>query len=289
MASVTKVPLSYIEINGARLAYRISGREDLPLLIDFHGGRGFGSHGKGFQSAFPLTDIVRLLAFDFRGHGQSSSTRPYTFAQIVDDIEALRKHFAGDRKVIISGGSFGGFIAQQYALTYPDSLSHLILRGTAPSHHHEEQALATLRERAPSRAPMASENMLKKVFGAFKDDNEFRLIIYSILPLYTEGEWDRDAVLESARNIIFNAESHNSLYSEEEKYFDYRDRLKEIEVPTLIIVGEKDWITPPTQSKIIHEGIKNSKLHIFPNANHSVQSEKHAEVIALIRRFLSEK
>jgi hypothetical protein len=56
---------------------------------------------------------------------------------------------------------------------------------------------------------MASERMLKKVFGSFVDDNEFRLTIFAIWPLYSEGQHDRDRTLETIRSIVFNAESHS--------------------------------------------------------------------------------
>ncbi len=73
-----------------------------------------------------------------RGHGQSEEIGPFTFQQLVDDIEGLRKHFLGpDETVIILGGSFGGFLAQQYAIQYAHRVSHLILRGTAPSYHRK--------------------------------------------------------------------------------------------------------------------------------------------------------
>jgi len=94
-----------------------------------------GSHQGDFKAFEPLSDVVRLVSFDFRGHGRSSATKPYTFAQLVDDVEGLRRHFTGDQKAIICGGSFGGFLAQQYALTYPENVKYLILRSTAPSYH----------------------------------------------------------------------------------------------------------------------------------------------------------
>lgn len=91
-----------------------------------------------FSAFGPLGNQYRVLSFDFRGHGQSSSTKPFTFAQIVEDIEGLRRQFAGDtQKTIICGGSFGGFLAQQYSIQYADKVSHLILRGTAPSYHRK--------------------------------------------------------------------------------------------------------------------------------------------------------
>jgi pimeloyl-ACP methyl ester carboxylesterase len=130
--------VSYITINNATLAYSLAGLDDpnTPLIITLHGGRGFGDHASDFQAFAPLSqDNYRVLSFDYRGHGLSSRTGPYTFAQLVDDIEVLRAHFSDDKPIILIAGSFGGFLAQQYAITYPKNVSHLILRGTAPSHH----------------------------------------------------------------------------------------------------------------------------------------------------------
>lgn len=79
-----------------------------------------------------------MLSFDYRGHGQSSHTKPYTFEQIVDDIEGIRQHFAGpETQVIICGGSFGGFLALHYAIKYGQWVKKLVLRGTAASYHRE--------------------------------------------------------------------------------------------------------------------------------------------------------
>lgn len=96
-----------------------------------------GDHKSDFKIYSQLSEKIRVLSFDYRGHGQSSLTKPYTFEQIVDDIDAVRQHFIGDGQAIICGGSFGGFLAQHYAIKYAPKVSHLVLRGTAPSHHRE--------------------------------------------------------------------------------------------------------------------------------------------------------
>lgn len=104
-----------------------------------------GDHRSDFDFYSSLGDRCRVLSFDFRGHGQSSRSKPYTFQQIVDDIDTLRRHFSGPQKqVIICGGSFGGFLAQQYAIQHAPCVSHLVLRGTAPSYHRERCLLVTL-------------------------------------------------------------------------------------------------------------------------------------------------
>ncbi|WWC71820.1 uncharacterized protein I206_105779 [Kwoniella pini CBS 10737] len=284
-------PLKYVKINGADLAYKEAGDACNQLFITLHGGRGLGSHESDFEAYRPLSDKYHIISFDFRGHGQSSFTPPYTFKQIVNDIETIRIHFNTiynkiEKKLVICGGSFGGFLAQQYAINYNDNLTHLILRGTAPSYEHEEEAFQVLEQRL-NKAPLASINMLKKVFSNFKDDDEMRLIMFAIGPLYSEIEYNPDKGLEVSRLRKLSAKVHNDLYSEEEKYFDYRPKLNQIKSKTLIIVGDKDWICPPSQSKLIHEGIPGSQLLIVPDANHSVHSEKNQEVIAAIREFVA--
>lgn len=109
-----------------------------------------GDHRSDFKAYSPLSSssadddrhrgAYRVLSFDYRGHGRSSATRPYTFSQIVDNIEGLRAHFTSTRnegKVVICGGSFGGFLALHYAIRYADHVGHLVLRGTAASWHRD--------------------------------------------------------------------------------------------------------------------------------------------------------
>ncbi|KAJ5546880.1 Alpha/beta hydrolase fold-1 [Penicillium frequentans] len=198
----------------------------------------------------------------------------------------MRQKFAGADPCIICGGSFGGFLAQQYAITYPSCVSHLILRGTAASYHHEETAIRTLEERA-SRAPSFSTKFLRdKVFGRFDSDLEFRLVMYAAAPLYSE-HFDAEAALKSNLETIFYAKSHNDLYSNTEKYFDYTDRLQYITASALIVVGERDWICPPQLSRDMASRIPSTRLEVIAGANHGVHLEKNAEVIELIRQHLS--
>lgn len=245
-----------------------------------------GDHRSDYKAYSPLDDQYRVLSFDYRGHGHSSSTQPYTFEQIVDDVEQIRRHFSGDEKAIICGGSFGGFLALHYAIKYADKVQYLILRGAAPSYHQEEDAIAVLEKRL-HKAPSFSVEMLKnKVFGAFESDLEFRLVHLAMSPLYSEN-FDANAALQSCLHNVYNAESHNSLYSEQEKYFDYRQDLPKITAQTLVIVGDKDWICPPKNSEFIASKIPDAELFVVANANHSVHLEKNAEVLAKIRAFLT--
>ncbi|KAF3053752.1 hypothetical protein E8E11_011944 [Didymella keratinophila] len=212
--------VAFVEINGASLAYTISGCDDTkPLFVTLHGGRGFG------------------------------------------------------------------YLAQQYAITYPDNLSHLILRGTAPSYHHETDAIEVLKQRLYKAPSLSIRQLKEKIFGSFESDAEFQLVMHAAAPLYSET-FDPDAALTKTLKTVYFAESHNELYSESEKYFDYRQLLNKIKAKTFIIVGSEDWICPPSQSHIIAAGIPDARLEVFPGANHSVHLEKNCEVIAVVREWI---
>lgn len=79
----------------------------------------------------------------------------------------------------------------------------------------------------------------------------------------------------------------DDLYSEPEKFFDYREQLATVTAKTLVVVGDHDWICPPQQSQLTASLIPNSQLEIIKGANHSVHLEKNEEVINLILQHLS--
>ncbi|PWY85915.1 alpha/beta-hydrolase [Aspergillus heteromorphus CBS 117.55] len=275
------------------------GPPDAPLIITLHDDRGFGEspfcnsgdHTSDFRAYTPLTSTHRLLSFDYRGHGQSLRTAPYAFQQLVDDIEALRHHFLGpDPPAIICGGSFGGFLALQYAIQHAGKVSHLILRGTAASHHHEAEALSTLQTRL-HRAPSLSVSMLRdKIFGSFSSDIECQLVMHAAASPFSET-FDADVALRNGLGTVFHAEEAHkrgktdALYAEPEKRFDYRAQLGSITARSLVRVGEQDWICPPAQSETIARGVPEAKLVVVAGANHAVHLERNELVVWEIRAF----
>lgn len=251
-------------------------------IVLLHGGRGIGDHSGEVAAYRDLADEYRIIAYDQRGCGRSSLTPPYDFARYADDLEEIRERLVGG-PIILIGGSFGGMIALTYALRHQHGLSHLILRGTAPSHHHEAEAIENIKARL-HRATSASVRMVEKMFSEdIVDDTELRLIWLALQPLYFET-FDPDASLEKTRTMSFHAETHNALFKE--KDYDLRDRLPEIKVPTLVVCGAADWICPPSQSAIIAEKVERAELFLVPGANHAVHHEAKPAVLARIRAFL---
>lgn len=275
-----------VTLNGASFRYDIAGANHADTIFILHGGRGIGDHRGDFQAFLPLADRFRLIAYDQRGCGESSLTPPYTFNQLADDLEAFRRHFCGDRRMILIGGSFGGMIALTYAVRHGENLSHLVLRGTAPSHHHEAEAIENFNARL-HKATSASIGMVHKMFSdQVIDDTELRLIWLALQPLYFE-QFNPDDALEKTRTLHLHAETHNALFAD--KSYDLRDRLAAIHVPTLVVVGGADWICPPSQSRLIADGIPGAEYLEIPGANHPVHIEASDRVLPAIRDFIARR
>jgi proline iminopeptidase len=279
--------MRYVDVAGARFCYDEAGVDRDGTIILLHGGRGIGDHRSELQAYRPLADRYRLIAYDQRGCGQTSLTPPFTFARLADDVDEMRRALVGERKIILLGGSFGGMIALSAAVRHPDSLSHLILRGTAPSHDHEAEALANFRARI-HKATSASIGMVEKIFSdTVKDDTELRLIWLALQPLYKE-RFDPDEALEQTRTMFLHAATHNALYTNKAQY-DVRERLREITAPTFVFCGSQDWICAPSQSKLIAARVPGAELLIVEGANHAVHHEANDLVIARIRDFLARR
>jgi proline iminopeptidase len=119
----------YVTVNGARLGYESEGSGEPLILIS--GGPGI-SHDYFHPYFSSLRDSYRVVYFDAFGRGKSdraTNSRDYTLARDVDDLEALRKTL-GLGAINLLGHSYGGVVAQAYALRFPDSLRRLILVDT---------------------------------------------------------------------------------------------------------------------------------------------------------------
>src|SRR5579863_7778055 len=121
-------PGAYAHVNGANLWYESEGHGEPLLLIA--GGPGAAHYFHPFFSV--LADSYRVICFDSFGRGKSdraTSPNEYSFDRDVEDVEGLRKALGLD-KINLLGHSYGGMVAQAYALKYPHAVSKLILADT---------------------------------------------------------------------------------------------------------------------------------------------------------------
>jgi proline iminopeptidase len=126
-------PASSVSVNGYDLYVRVEGtRTDTVPVIVLHGGPGDSSLSFKEGLAF-LAEGRRVLFFDQRGCGRSEIKGPgadLTVEALVSDIEVLRKDVLKSEKVIVFGHSFGGALAQRYAIAHPENVEKLILAGS---------------------------------------------------------------------------------------------------------------------------------------------------------------
>ena len=283
-------------VNGAELYYEIHGEENDRTLLSFHGGPGISDHEKAKRAFGPLTDEYRLVVYDHRGCGDSSLTPPYTNSQYADDAEALREYLDLGEIVVI-GGSYGGFIAQEYAIKYPNNLAGVILRDTAAHGGHRDRA----REIAESRfgeladadvdAPELSQEAFDRVMeGDVRSNAEFRETYHGMAPLYAPSleEFDAAATKESIENRQFHYETHNAMFSHEHPNMDYRSELTDVEVPVLVTVGRHDWIVPVEYSEELVELLPNAELEVFEESGHSPNLDQQEAYLDRVRSFLSD-
>ncbi len=271
-------------INGALLAAHEIGEDVKGTIMTVHGGRGSGTHAADFRAYAPLADAgFRIVSYDQRGHGDSSQTLPLTYEQLADDLEELRRELVG-KPAIILGGSFGGYIALTHALKYPDSCSHLILRATAPSWHHEITAIANVRE-ATRYLPDADPDYWERMFaGQIESEEEMRRNSLAIAPL-AEGRLYR-AGKQGGKNMI-RIDTARELFRVGHEY-DVRDRLATLTPPTLILAGTDDWTCTVDNSYFMVEHIPNATLLAVAGAPHAVHVDSAKLVLRAITDFVSD-
>jgi 3-oxoadipate enol-lactonase len=217
---------------------------------------------------------LRIITYDLRGHGQSGAgDGQYTIELFVDDLVALMDNLK-ITKTILCGFSMGGYIALRAIERNPECFNALILCDTMSAADSNE---ARLRRAASVKAikkegvlPFA-EGFLKAVFApqsfSTKADavDEMRKIIQSNPPAGICG-----ALLAMAGRT------------------DTTESLGKIHVPTLIVVGEHDNVTPLAAAQVLNNKILHSRLQVIGGAAHMSNMENPAAFNECVARFLDD-
>ncbi|MDI3270458.1 MAG: alpha/beta fold hydrolase [Bacillota bacterium] len=271
-------------IRDVRLVYERSGETGVPFLT-LHGGPGLsGRQGDVATFARYAEEGFQVVSYDQRGSGESEGRPPYSHEAWVEDAEALRQHL-GWGPMVLAGGSYGGHIALEYALRYPQNLLALILRDTAASNAYHAKAMETALN---SPYPIDKERLERLFAGRVHDDEDFKQCYREILPLYRAEPPSEEEMDRQLAGIIFRHETHNWAFSQNMASFDLTPRLGEIEVPTLILCGRHDWITPVEASEELASLMPRARLVIFEQSGHSPQFEEEDKFHREVRRFLQE-
>jgi len=279
-------------VNGAQIYFDVEGMGLAPSGLGMvakepcfvlHGGPGLDhSYFKPWLS--PLAETMQLIYVDHRGTGRSERVplETCTIEQMADDVEELRK-LLGLGKVAVLGNSFGGMWALIYALRYPANLSRLILVTTTPSHEFYRAAEQEIAHRA---TPEQKTTMPALFEGTVTTEEQFKRWWDVMLPLYF-AHWDPARGREMIERGVDNPLVAAYMFAQIIPSYDVRAQLGQIRVPTLVVAGRHDWVTPVGESEQIAERIPDAELVVFEESGHMPFIEEQTAFIDTVKRFVT--
>ncbi len=286
----------YAHVNGVKLFFDVEGAgfvpegpimKEKPVCFVLHGGPG-GDHTSFKPGLSPLSEVMQLVYIDNRGSGRSEKGPQSTYTQKnnVEDIEELRKYLGLD-KIVLLGASYGGMVALEYARKYQENVKSLLLVVTAPSSDFTDKAKEIVKQKG---TPEQQEMAQVLWDGAFKSSEQQEQYYEVMAPLYSyshedtaEGKLARE---NASKRSNRSYEALNEGFGGFLRDYNVVDFLPSIHVPTLIIAGRHDWITPVEGSIFMNEKIPNSKLVIFEESSHSVIKDEHDKFIVTVTDYV---
>ncbi|MDX1672094.1 MAG: alpha/beta hydrolase [Balneolaceae bacterium] len=263
--------MPYIDVGGATLYYEDHGPKGETIV--FAHGLLYNTRMYEKQIEF-FSDRYRCIVFDFRGHGNSEVTeRGYDMDTLAEDTANLILNLQADPCHFV-GFSMGGFVALRLALHHPNLLKSLVLVDTSA----ETEPVGNI----PKYKLM---NWVARWIGPWAVANRVLPIMFSDEflndPRQSElkQRW-RQAILDNNYEGVGLAVNG---VMDREPVIDSLDR---IDMPTLILVGEKDTATPPEKSERMQQQISHSRMTVIPGAGHTTPIEKPNQVNEEINDFL---
>jgi pimeloyl-ACP methyl ester carboxylesterase len=258
-----------LRLAGSPLAYDVRGEG--PCVLFLH--------------AFPLGLVMwdaearaleaghRVVRFDCRGFGASPpGDGLLSMERIADDAAGLLDHL-GVSRAVVCGLSMGGYAAFALVRRHPDRLRGLVLADTRPGADSDEarRGRAALAEAVRRQGALpAAEALVPKLLGetSLRERPELAARVREII-LKTSPQGIVDALAGLAARA------------------DSTPTLREIRVPTLVVCGEEDGLTPVSEAQAMQQAIAGSRLEVLPRAGHLASLENPPAFQAAVTSFLA--
>lgn len=236
-----------------------------PVLV-LHGGPGL-DHTYFRPWLDPLADRLTLGFLDFAGHGRSKGPAASDLDHEVwaGDIARAVEAMAGSEPVTVLAHSWGSFVALEHARDPHPRIGGLVLTNTAPALDYVPDALALGRARATDAQ---FERLMALLSAPVADDDAFREGWTDVLPVYF-AEPDDEVIRTMDEDARYSAATYNRGMFECLPTYDVTGDLAAVDLPTLVLGGAHDWITPPAQGpERVAGGIPGASLEIFEDSGH---------------------
>lgn len=259
--------------DGTRIHYRVTGRPSGPPIL-FIQGLGADKNGWNLQR-MATAPWYRGVALDNRGAGRSDKPHGvYSLEQMADDAVAVLDH-AGVETAHVVGASMGGAITQILAVKYPERTRSITLACTAGRNHPwREELLASWRDNALERGiGSMGHDAARWVIGP----RSFRRLLPAI-------GWLGPLALGRPSHAF--AAQCDAILSASDSHQELIDLLPTIEVPTLVLVGNQDILTPRGDSEDLAATIPTAELVVISGAAHGFMVEHASTFNRVLLEFL---
>ncbi len=247
-----------VTIGKQQIYYELSGEPaDRPVLLLVHGAG--GSHLDWPEELRRMPDMA-VIALDLPGHGRSSPPARSSIAAYANDVEKFMESL-GLERVVVAGHSMGGAIAQELAIRQTAPVVGLVLVGTG----------------AKLRVSPALLEMLETDFGT----------AIAQVPQYAFAPSAPDSLRRAHQTRLAQNEA-SVVYGDFAAcdIFDVREQLGQINVPTLVISGSEDVMTPSKYGRYLAYHIPHATFTLIENAGHMMALEQPDEVVTAVTHFI---
>ena len=263
-----------IRVNDIEMYYEVYG-SGAPLV--FIGGSGGGGLRQSMVDKTPLVDRFRVLSFDQRGQGQTDKPDIlYTIAMFADDAAGLMDA-TGFGRAMVMGASFGGMVAQELTLRHPEKVLFLVLcctcsggaGGSAADYRAALQdASKTTDEDIKADLSLVDTRRTAEYLASHPEETELL-----VQQLRSAGQ--QYPMHSTGAPRLFAARSAHDAY----------DRLGQIRVPTLVMGGKYDGVTPPEYQKRMAAAIPGAELHMFEGGHQFLSQDREAAYSIIVNRL----
>jgi proline iminopeptidase len=286
----------YVTVDGAKLWVVLVGKGE-PLII-IPGGP--GNNHYGYRRFDSLASNNLIVYFDAFGRGKSDTAKDiseYTLARDIEDIEGLRVALGFD-KINVLGHSYGGVVAQGYALKYPEHVKHLILANTFHSYvmwqENDDNSNREIKENYPEvwdtlmilrkHGYISSDSICQEIYGRVPYG-----FLYAYNPENFRGRGGKPYPNPINTKMYYQmvGKDGDFIVGSDIGSFDYRKQLKDLAMPVLIYGGRYDHVAVPSQMVKFKEYCPQAKFVMFEHSGHNPQVEEPQKDFKLIEDFLS--
>jgi pimeloyl-ACP methyl ester carboxylesterase len=261
--------MAKIKSNGIELHYEIYGAGEPLVLI---GGLGADTF-LWFRQIPELRKHFQVIAFDNRGAGESDKPEEaYTIPMFAADTAGLLTGL-GIPPAHVIGASLGGFIAQEFALSFPAQLDRLVLVSTSFG--------------GPHSVPTPPETIAAMLNRTGNPETDIR----NSFKLFTNEKWQEShpEIIDQYVQWRVAHPQPGMAYQRQAMApagFNAEDRLAQITAKTLVAHGEEDRVVPVENGRMLASKIANSRLMIFPKGGHAFTIEQADEFNKAVTEFL---